>query len=316
MLSQNPIVVVGSINLDLVAVASKIPSIGETVVGTDFQTHPGGKGANQAVAIARLGYPVQMIGKLGNDAFGTELRKHLQSAGVDIHAVGTQEGPSGAALIVVSSQGDNSIVVVPAANAAVTPQYLDDNIELIRQAGMVLTQLEIPLETVEHLAVLCERENVPLVLDPAPAMELPSSVLRAVEWFTPNETEAAFYSGASTQSSPTSADERARALLTTGCKGVVFKMGPDGVYVSSSHGQNLVPAFSVRAVDTTAAGDAFNGAFAVGLMKGLSPNESATFATAVAAISVTRKGAQPSMPTLEEAKQFMIEHSVKLPIGI
>ena len=121
MLSQNPIVVVGSINLDLVAVASKIPSIGETVVGMDFQTHPGGKGANQAVAIARLGYPVQMIGKLGNDAFGTELRKHLQSAGVDIHAVGTQEGPSGAALIVVSSQGDNSIVVVPAANAAVTP---------------------------------------------------------------------------------------------------------------------------------------------------------------------------------------------------
>ncbi|MBS1803462.1 MAG: ribokinase [Acidobacteria bacterium] len=312
-MTQKPIVVVGSINLDLVAVAQKIPSIGETVIGNDFQTHPGGKGANQAVSIARLGYPVQMIGKLGSDAFGTGLRKHLQVAGVGTEAIGTFEGPSGAALIVVSSRGDNSIVVVPGANEAVSPQCLDQNIELIRNAGMVLTQLEIPLETVEHLATLCKREKVPLVLDPAPAMELPSTVFRAVEWFTPNETEAAFYAGESSQLAPTIAEERANALLKTGCRGVVLKMGSDGVYLSSPQGQDSVRAFRVKPVDTTAAGDAFNGAFAVGLMKSLSARESATFATAVAAISVTRKGAQPSMPNLEEAKQFMIEHAVELP---
>ena len=300
MSNEKPIVVVGSINMDLVAMASKIPAVGETVVGTDFQTHPGGKGANQAVAVARLGHPVRMIGKVGNDAFGSELRKQLQEAGVGVDAVGTHVGPSGTAVIVVSSRGENSIVVVPGANSAVTPEYLDEHVELVRAAGLVLTQLEIPLETVEHLAAICERENVPLVVDPAPAMELPASVLRAAHWFTPNETEAAFYVGARDPSASAS------ALLGMGCRGVVLKMGARGVVVSSSDAeQEFIPAFSVEAIDTTAAGDAFNGAFAVGLVKGSSPKDSATFATAVAAISVTRRGAQPSMPTLEEATKLM-----------
>jgi ribokinase len=293
------IVVVGSINVDLVALAPKIPAVGETVAGTDFRTHPGGKGANQAVAVARLGHPVQMIGKVGTDAFGAESRKHLEAAGVGVFGVGTHDGPTGIASIVVSSRGDNSIVVVPGANAAVDPAYLDEHVALVRGAALVLTQLEIPRETIEHLAAMCARENVPLVLDPAPAMELPASVLRAAEWFTPNETEAAFYVGAHDP------HETARALVDMGCRGVVLKMGARGVYVASARAQELVPALSAEAVDTTAAGDAFNGAFAVGLVSGMSPKESATFACAAAAISVTRRGAQPSMPTLEETKARM-----------
>jgi ribokinase len=301
------IVVVGSINLDLVAVARKIPAIGETVIGTNFQTHPGGKGANQAVAVARLGHPVELIGKLGNDAFGAELRKHLQEAGVGLAGVETHEGPSGTAMIVVSPEGENSIVVVPGANSAVTPRMLDEHVALVRSADAVLTQLEIPLETVAHLAAMCARENVPLVLDPAPAMDLPASVLRATAWFTPNEIEARHYVGAHDP------HETARALVGLGCAGVVLKLGARGAYVSSSRQQDFVPAPSVEAVDTTAAGDAFNGAFAVGLVKGWSPKDSATFATAVAAVSVTRRGAQRSMPTLEETERFMIQHSIALP---
>ncbi len=299
MATEKPIVVVGSINMDLVAVARKIPAVGETVVGTDFRTHPGGKGANQAVAVARLGHPVRMIGKLGNDALGAELRTHLQDAGVGLDGVGSHEGPSGTALIVVSSDGENSIVVVPGANAAVSPQYLDEHVELVRGAALVLTQLEIPLETVEHLAALCARAKVPLVIDPAPAKELTASVLRAADWLTPNETEATFYVGTNEPSAS------ANALHAMGCRGVVLKMGARGAFVSSSLGACSVPAFAVQAVDMTAAGDAFNGAFAVGLVKGSSPAESATFAAAAAAVSVTRRGAQPSMPTLEETRKLL-----------
>jgi ribokinase len=308
VVSGKPIVVVGSINLDLVALARTIPAVGETVVGTDFQTHPGGKGANQAVAIARLGHRVQMIGKVGRDAFGAELENHLASAGVGLDGVGRHEGASGTALIVVSARGDNSIVVVPGANAAVDSAYVDEHIALIRGAALVLTQLEIPPETVEHLAAVCARENVPLIVDPAPALALPASVFRAAAWFTPNETEAAFYAP-----SKATEDETARALLDMGCRGVVLKLGARGAYVASSDGGHLTPAFAVEAVDTTAAGDAFNGAFAVGLANGSSPRESATFASAVAAISVTRRGAQPSMPTLEETEAFMAEHAAPLP---
>jgi len=304
MVKEKPIVVVGSINMDLVAIASKIPAVGETVAGTDFRTHPGGKGANQAVAVARLGHPVRMIGKVGTDAFGAELENHLREAGVDIEGVATHQGPSGTAVIVVSPSGDNSIVVVPGANAAVDARFVDEHVAMIRGAALVLAQLEIPLATIEHLAALCARENVPLVLDPAPATELPASLIRAVDWLTPNETEAAFYVGAHT------AHETARALVDMGCRGVVLKLGSRGVYVSSTRWQDFCPAFSVEAIDTTAAGDAFNGAFAVGLAKGMSPKESATFATAAAAISVTRRGAQASMPTREEVEAFIRERDV------
>jgi ribokinase len=304
---QKPIVVVGSINTDLVAVTKRIPAVGETVIGTDFQIHPGGKGANQAVAVARLGYPVRLIGRLGSDPFGAQLRMHLESTGVDVAGVAKNDGTSGVAVIVVSSEGENSIVVTPGANSKVTPQDLETNIEIIRQAGIVLAQLEIPLETVEYLASLCAREGVPLMLDPAPARDLPQSIFKHIEWFTPNQTEAAFFAGGERSDVEKMAPaEMAGLILSKGSRGVVLKMGAQGAYFASQEclGESL-PAFHVRAIDTTAAGDAFNGGFATGLMLGRSPIESAYFAAAVAAISVTRIGAQPSMPNLAEVEEFM-----------
>jgi len=312
MPSKKLIVVVGSMNLDLAAIAERIPDVGETVIGTDFQILPGGKGANQAVAVARLGYPVRLIGKLGGDAFGAQLRSHLESSGVDMAGVTNDDGPSGVAIIMVSRKGENSIIVAPGANDKVTPQDIFENLAIIRQAGMVLTQLEIPLETVEYLSTICARENVPLVLDPAPASKLPQNVLEQVGWFTPNETEAAFY-GAETSGHSGSEipDEIAARLLGRGCQGVVLKMGSKGCYLASQTGiREFIPAFEVKAVDTTAAGDAFNGAFAVGLMLGKSPRESARFAAGVAAVSVTRRGAQPSMPTMADVEGFMNGDSV------
>lgn len=298
--ARKPIVVVGSINMDLVANTPRIPAAGETILGQDFQTHHGGKGANQAVAVGRLGYPVSMIGRVGDDAFGTELRAGLESACVDTTGVATSPGASGVAVIVVAESGENSIVVIPGANAHVKPADLDANIETIRSAGMVLAQLEIPLETVLHLARICARENVPLVLDPAPAATLPPELLEHVTWFTPNETEAAFFIGDpsnSTKESP----EIAKSLRSKGIRGVVLKLGARGAYLASPDGAMAsIQPFHVRAVDTTAAGDCFNGAFAVGLLMGKDPAESARFAAAAAATSVTRVGAQSSMPTLNE----------------
>jgi len=305
-MSQKPVVVVGSINTDLVAITRKIPAVGETVLGSDFQVHPGGKGANQAVAVARLGYPVRMIGRLGNDSFGGQLRNYLEKTGVDVTGIMTTEGVSGVAVIVVSAKGENSIFVTPGANAKLTPQDLDSNIEQIRSAGIVLAQLEIPIETVEHLAVLCEREGVPLILDPAPAVELPSSLLERTGWFTPNETEAAFYLDDSHAKPPSQPGEIARMLLSKGVSGVVLKLGAGGVYLASQGlAGEAISGFPVRAIDTTAAGDAFNGGFATGLLLGKTPSQSARFANAVAGISVTRMGAQSSMPTMQEVNDFL-----------
>jgi ribokinase len=305
--SQKPIVVVGSINTDLVSVTRRIPAIGETVIGTGFQVHPGGKGANQAVAVARLGYPVQLIGRLGNDAFGTQLRSHLENSGVNIAGVATSDGTSGVAVIVVSEKGENCIVVTPGANAKVTPQDVETNLNSIRRAGMVLAQLEIPIETVDYLATVCAREGVPLILDPAPAMELPPSIFRHIAWLTPNESEAAFFiESVELGANGHLPDEIAKELLSKGNHGVVLKMGEHGVFLASPvTSGTLIPAFKVRAVDTTAAGDAFNGGFATGLMLGKSPAESARFASAVAGISVTRRGAQPSMPSMAEVEQLL-----------
>jgi ribokinase len=297
------IAVVGSINMDLVASVERIPAAGETVRGWDFQTHPGGKGANQAVAAARLGGRVRMLGKVGRDAAGELLLARLQDAGVDLACVAREDGPTGVALISVQPEGENSIVVVPGANAALTPEFVDAHRETVLGAAMVLVQLEVPIATVEHLAVLCGQHGVPLVLDPAPAQRLPEEVFRHLLWFTPNETEAAFYLGEQTI---TDAEQAARRLLSLGMKGVALKLGARGVVLATQDGtMERLPAFEVEAVDTTAAGDTWNGGFAVGLTSGWSVKEAGRFAAAAAAISVTRRGAQPSMPTREEVERLL-----------
>jgi ribokinase len=269
MANPKPILVVGSINMDLVVTAAHIPAPGETILGTNFQTHPGGKGANQAVAAARLavpsGVPVQMIGQLGSDDTGKQLRASLESAGVNTAAVGTVPGSSGVALITVSAKGENSIVVIPGANSHVTPAYLDRHFNLIQSAGIVLAQLEIPLESILHLATLCAQANVPLMLDPAPAQPLPASLYAQVAWFTPNETEAAFYLGHPV----THPESAAHELLAKGTQGVLLKLGSRGAYFALASGNEAgLEPFHVQAVDSTGAGDAFNGAFAAALTLG------------------------------------------------
>lgn len=303
------IVVVGSINLDLVAATQRIPIAGETVAGLSFRTFPGGKGANQAVAAARVGGAVSMVGKLGADAFGVQLRESLEESNVNTEAVEVVPGSSGVALITTDPKGQNAITVVAGANAQLSPTDIDANIDLIRSAGILLTQLEIPLATVDYLAAIAAQERIPLVLDPAPARFLPASLLKSVEWLTPNETETCILLGRRPQElSENLTEDAANALLDCGSRNVILKLGEKGCYVALSDGtRQLLPAYSVKAVDTTAAGDAFNGAFAVALMNGLEPLESASWASAVAAISVTRPGAQASMPTASEVDRFLEE---------
>jgi ribokinase len=303
------LVVVGSINLDLVSVAPRIPLQGETLTAASFASFPGGKGANQAFAAARLGAHVSMIGKLGNDSFGPELRANLESAGVDTTAVEAESTSSGIAQIITAENGENVIVVTPGANAYVSPRYVEKHLAVIRSASIVLTQLETPLETVEYLASVTRKEGIPLVLDPAPARPLPASLLERVDWLTPNESETCSLLGLESQDVPEDElEEVAETLLKRGTRNVLLKLGQRGCFLALADGRRvLLPAYAVRAIDSTAAGDAFNGAFAAALLEGHDPERSASWASAVAAISVTRRGAQPSMPTLAEVQAFLKE---------
>ena len=308
-----PIVVVGSINLDLVATAERIPMPGETIAGERFTTYFGGKGANQAVAIGKLDYPVKMLGNVGSDSFGSQLREALMHAGVDASLVETVSGSSGVAVISTTHRGDNSIIVIPGANGQIGTENLDRNRSVIEEAGMVLTQLEIPMPVIERLAEITRRSGVPLMLDPAPARPLSDHLLRSVDWITPNESETRLLLNLDGGDlGPDAATRAAEELLGRGPRNIALKMGERGVFLAESSGnRTLIPAYAVQAVDTTAAGDAFNGAFAVGLMLGKGSEESARFASAVAAISVTRHGAQPSMPSAEEVERFMEEQAVR-----
>jgi ribokinase len=311
---RRSIVVVGSVNLDLVCTGKRIPAPGETVTGETFETFHGGKGANQAVAVGRLGFPVSMIAKVGDDQFGQRLRRGLREATVNVRAVGTaKKTASGVALITVDGSGQNSITVIPGANAQLLPRDLEKSLPQLRAAGMILTQLETPLETVEYLCTLAGRFQVPLMLDPAPARTLPHGMLRHVTYLTPNETETcALCMIPPHDLNRTTVAKLARTLQASGPANVVIKMGKHGAFVAGPNNlQRMVPAFKVCVVDSTAAGDAFNGGLAVALMRGLGLEEAVRFAGAVGALSVTRAGAQPAMPTAIEVKKFLSGHSKK-----
>ena len=282
---------------------------GETLTAASFASFPGGKGANQAVAAARLGTQVSMIGKLGNDSFGAELRANLESAGVDTTAVEVEPTSSGIAQIITAENGENIIVVTPGANAYLSPHCVEKHLDVIRSAGIVLTQLETPLETVEFLASVTRKAGIPLVLDPAPARPLPTSLLERADWLTPNESETCFLLGLKSQDIPEDEiEEVAETLLQRGSRNVLLKLGQRGCFLALADGRRVsLPAYAVRAIDSTAAGDAFNGAFASALLAGHDPVRGASWASAVAAISVTRRGAQPSMPTQAEVHAFLKE---------
>jgi ribokinase len=299
--TRKPIVIVGSITMDLVTRTPRIPAIGQTLIGTGFETTPGGKGANQAVAASRLGYPVAMVAKVGDDAYGPALIENLKRAGVETGAMSQVAGSSGLAPMFVADDGLNAIVVVPGANGKMDRAAVDKHAELIRSAGMILCQLEIPMDTLSYTLELCARAGVPVMLDPAPAAALPDAVWGHVAWFTPNETEAAFYVG-----DGISVEDSSKRLLAKGLRGVALKRGGEGAYVAVAGGKaDWVKPFKVDAIDTVAAGDCFNGAFAVALLEGKDPWTAARFANAAAGICVTRKGAAASMPSRAEVDEFL-----------
>lgn len=309
-----PVVVIGSVNVDIVASVPHIPLAGETLTGANLEKFHGGKGANQAVSVARLNYPVRMIAKVGDDENGELLRRGLQQAGVDAVGVITcRNTPSGTALIFTDPAGQNSIVIVSGANGRLLPVDLANFDSLINSAGIVLLQLEIPLETVIYVAEMGYRKNIPVMLDPAPARELPPKLLLQLSWLTPNEIEAAFLCGHAEQGlSPGQISRCAEDLLSRGPRNVLLKLGAQGAFLATRDGlRRHIPAYKVRPVDTTAAGDAFNGALAVALLQGKDPVGAAQFASAVAAISVSRKGAQPSMPTAQEVSRFLDKAKIR-----
>ena len=298
------VVVAGSSNMDLVVRTSRMPSEGETVLGSDFITVPGGKGANQAVAAARLGAQTCFIGKLGRDAFGEQLLAGLNADGVDTaHVSFTDEAASGVALIIVDDRGENTIVVTPGANALLDARDVDAARDVIASASVVAAQLEVPMETVEYLAACAVESGVPFILDPAPAREVGDRLLEMVDILTPNETEARMLTGLDVRDAP-AARAAALRLLDRGAGAVIITMGSGGFVLGTSEGVEFIDAIKVEAVDSTAAGDVFAGALAAGLARGGSLREAADLANAAAALAVTKLGAQSSMPTLRAVKEF------------
>jgi len=293
------IVVVGSSNMDLVVKSPRIPAIGETILGGDFIMVPGGKGANQAVAAAKLGAEVYFIAKLSDDVFGEQSLNNLRKEGVNTkYVTQTQEAPSGVALIMVDEGGNNVIVVAPGANQKLFPEDVKEAESSIASSGALVAQLEVPLETVEFAAQLANNFNVPFILDPAPAQKLSSELLRMVDVLTPNETEAQILTGVEVTDED-SARAASENLLEHGVKAVILTMGAKGFLLADNDRMEFVPAIKVDAVDATAAGDAFTGSLAVGLAGGQTLYDAALFANNVAALSVTKMGAQSSMPTRE-----------------
>jgi ribokinase len=299
-MSAPDILVVGSANMDLVVFADRLPAPGETLLGGAFQSFAGGKGGNQAVAAARAGGKVAFLGRIGNDIFGTRLRSGLQDNGVDTRLLGDVEGASGIAII-MSGGGNNMIVVAPGANDAVTAKAIDKN--AFAGIRFVLAQLETPMDGVIEAARLARAQGATFILDPAPARALPAELLPLVDWLTPNESEACGLLGLKGLGEPAL---MARQLKALGPRGVVLKLGGQGVVLLGSDDVAVaIPARKVTVADTTAAGDAFNGAFAVGLSEGKSPEQAAHFAVAAAGISVTRQGAQPAMASRMEIDAVM-----------
>ena len=300
------ILVIGSLNADLVVRAPRFPQPGETISGEDLQTVPGGKGANQAVAAAKQGAKVAMLGRVGKDSFGPLLINSLKSNYVDTSFVIEDDPATGTAIIIVDSNGQNSIVLSAGANGKVSPQDID---ALDVDTKILLLQLEIPLETVIHAAEWGKRRGTTVILNPAPARELPDELIVNADFILPNETELTLLTGVMVKDN-SSAEAAARALLERGAKNVIVTLGEKGALVVTGTQVTRVDAYKVDVVDTTAAGDAFIGGFASKILESgsvlpIKLEEAVRYANACGALATTRFGAQPSLPTKEEVEKFI-----------
>jgi len=296
-----PILVIGSLNMDLVVAVPRLPLPGETVLGSSTNQYPGGKGANQAVAAARAGGQVKMAGQIGSDEFGRQLKRNLKRNQVNVQWLRNSSDPTGIALITVDPQGQNVIVVSPGANGSLTPDWLKQR--QIQSAGLILMQLEIPMETVEWVAQVAVAAAVPVMLNPAPMQPLSEELLDNLEYLILNETEASQLTG---QPLRDRSDAEAMAEeLHRRVPMVILTLGRSGVVWCGAQGQGHRPAYGVEVVDTTAAGDSFCGALAVQIAESQPWSEAIRFATAAAALTVTRSGAQPSLPDRKEIEGFL-----------
>ena len=304
-MDREGVLVVGSANMDMVVTTDRFPYPGETIFGKKFQTFSGGKGANQAVACAKLGIKTYFIGKIGNDDFGEALTKNMRRDGVNLdHIFIDPKESTGTALITVDNEGQNEIIVISGGNMNLSPSDIDSKIKLFRQVKVVLSQLEIPLDTVLKTAELCKNEGSVFILNPAPAFQLPDKLLNQIDFLTPNEIELAMISGLNVDDEESAANA-AQVLINRGVGNVIVTMGAMGSLWVSKNKIVKFPTLKVQAVDTTGAGDAFNGALAFSLAKGNNSEKSIEFANRVASISVTRMGAQSSMPYYHEIELIL-----------
>ena len=306
-ISKRKIAVVGSSNTDMIIKTAKIPRPGETILGGEFHMAAGGKGANQAVAAARAGGDVAFIARIGNDIFGKKAVEGFIRDGIDVKYVyKDRRAASGIAVIIVGADGENSIAVASGANANLTPEDVRLAERAISSAKILLMQLETPLETVREAAEIAAAYRVPVILNPAPAKALDDHLLRRISILTPNETEMEMLTGIKIRKESDMA-RASQKLLNKGVRAVFITLGSKGVFVASETEKirRIIPAFKVKAVDTTAAGDVFNGALAVALAEGRPLLEAARFANAAAALSVTKMGAQPSAPHRKEIENFL-----------
>ena len=299
------ILVVGSLNMDMVIEMKQLPDIGETVLGRKLSYVPGGKGANQACAVGKLGGNVRMLGCVGQDTFGCQQLQNLRENQVDTDAIyQVSQKPTGTAVIYVNEQGDNSIVGVAGANETCDKEYLKENDRHFREAAFVMVQMEIPGDAVFYSIQRAKELGKVTVLNPAPAPDtLPEQILEQIDYLTPNETELMKLCGYS-RLSEENIRKGARMLLSKGVKNVLVTLGDKGVFLVNENQETLFPARRVQAVDTTAAGDCFNGAFVTALAENRSIEEAARFANMASSIAVTRKGAQSSIPNREEVDRL------------
>jgi ribokinase len=305
MPSPSSILVVGSSNTDMVIKLDRLPKPGETILGGRFSSVPGGKGANQAIAASRAGGRVTFVGRVGRDRFGDGALAGFRADGVNVNYVMRDpSSPSGVALIFVGPDGENSIAVASGANGRLTPADLRQAQKAFRQARIVLLQLETPLKTVAAAAKLAAAAGARVILNPAPAQSLPAALLRRVWVLTPNGSEAELLTGIAV-TGRAGAEKAAAALLARGVQNVIVTLGAGGAFVAGRDDRRLVPGYKVRALDSTGAGDVFNGALAVALAEGQSLMEAARFANAAAAISVTRMGAQAAAPARREIQRLL-----------
>ena len=299
---KQDVLVVGSLNADLVVRAPRFPQPGETISGEDLQVIPGGKGANQAVAAARLGAHVSMLGRVGKDNFGDFLLDNLKSNHVDSQFVQRDDASTGTAIIVVDANGQNSIVLSPGANGKVSPADVEH--ASFPAGGLLLLQLEIPTPTVLRAAQRARENGLRVILNPAPAKSLPDKLIALADFLIPNETELSLLTGMDVEDIP-SAEQAARALLQRGAKHVILTLGSKGALIVDEGISTHVDTFKVNVVDTTAAGDAFIGGFANALLQNRSLEEAVQYGCACGALATTKFGAQPSLPTKEEVEKLI-----------